>query len=65
VAALAITAACAPVADTTRAATGTASGKVQIDASKLGNVTLFLWDQEVRGGQNAEIEALNKSFHAK
>jgi raffinose/stachyose/melibiose transport system substrate-binding protein len=65
VAALALTAGCAPGANTTRAATGTPPGKVQTDASKLGKVTLTVWDQEVRGGQKTEIEALNKSFHEK
>ena len=65
VAALALTAGCAPSANTTPAATGTAPGKVQTDASKLGKVTLTVWDQEVRGGQKTEIEALNKSFHEK
>jgi len=65
VAALALTAGCAPSANTTPAATGRAPGKVQTDASKLGKVTLTVWDQEVRGGQNTEIEALNKSFHEK
>lgn len=63
-AALGLTAGCAPGASTKGAATG-ASGKVTTDASKLGNVTLTVWDQEVRGGQKAEIEALNKSFHQK
>ena len=35
------------------------------DISKLGNVTLSVWDQQVRGGQNAEVEELNKQFMAK
>src|SRR4051794_6112171 len=35
------------------------------DISKLGNVTLKVWDQQVRGGQNAEVEELNKQFMAK
>jgi len=64
-AALALTAACAPGTDTTPAETTTSSGKVETDASKLGDVTLTVWDQEVRGGQNEEIEALNKAFQEK
>ena len=28
-------------------------------------MTLTVWDQNVRGGQNAEIEELNKQFQAK
>jgi raffinose/stachyose/melibiose transport system substrate-binding protein len=35
------------------------------DISKVGNVTLTVWDQMVRGGQNAEVEELNKQFMAK
>lgn len=35
------------------------------DPSKAGKVTLRVWDQEVRGGQNAEITALNKQFMKK
>jgi raffinose/stachyose/melibiose transport system substrate-binding protein len=33
--------------------------------AKAGNVTLTVWDEEVRGGQNAEITRLNKEFQAK
>src|SRR4051794_8999977 len=35
------------------------------DISKVGNVTLKVWDQQVRGGQNEEVEELNKQFMAK
>jgi len=35
------------------------------DISKVGDVTLTVWDQNVRGGQNKEIEELNKQFMAK
>lgn len=35
------------------------------DPSKAGNVTLTVWDQEVRGGTNAELEQLNKEFEEK
>ncbi len=37
----------------------------KIDVSKAGNVTLTVWDQEVRGGQARQIKQLNKSFQAK
>jgi raffinose/stachyose/melibiose transport system substrate-binding protein len=30
-----------------------------------GDVTLVVWDQEVRGGQDAEVTQLNREFHAK
>src|SRR4051794_7948332 len=48
---------------TTPVATSAESTKP--DISKLGNVTLKVWDQQVRGGQNAEVEELNKQFMAK
>lgn len=35
------------------------------DPAKAGPVTLTVWDQEVRGGQAAEIKRLNKAFQAK
>ncbi len=50
--------------DDTRSADGRGHG-ASPDIAKAGNVTLPVWDQEVRGGQNAEINALNKAFQAK
>jgi raffinose/stachyose/melibiose transport system substrate-binding protein len=35
------------------------------DISKAGDVTLTVWDQEVRGGQAKQIKELNKQFQAK
>jgi raffinose/stachyose/melibiose transport system substrate-binding protein len=35
------------------------------DVSKAGDVTLTVWDQEVRGGQAAQIKRLNKEFQDK
>jgi raffinose/stachyose/melibiose transport system substrate-binding protein len=35
---------------------------VQTDASQLGKVTLTVWDQEVRGGQNQAMKELNAAF---
>ena len=43
--------------DTSAAATGDVT-----DPAELGEVTLTVWDQEVRGGQNEQIEALNAAF---
>lgn len=37
----------------------------KIDVAKAGAVTLTVWDQEVRGGQNAAITRLNSEFMAK
>jgi raffinose/stachyose/melibiose transport system substrate-binding protein len=34
----------------------------KIDVAKAGNVTLTVWDQEVRGGQARQIKQLNKAF---
>lgn len=38
---------------------------VSKDVAKAGKVTLREWDQEVRGGQNAEMTRLNKEFMKK
>jgi len=38
---------------------------ISTDPAGAGKVTLRVWDQEVRGGQNAEITALNKQFMQK
>jgi raffinose/stachyose/melibiose transport system substrate-binding protein len=35
---------------------------VQTDIASLGPVTLTVWDQEVRGGQNEQMERLNAAF---
>jgi raffinose/stachyose/melibiose transport system substrate-binding protein len=35
---------------------------VQTDIAALGPVTLTVWDQEVRGGQNEQVERLNAAF---
>ena len=40
------------------------SAKV-VDVSKAGDVTLTVWDQEVRGGQAKQIKQLNEAFQAK
>jgi raffinose/stachyose/melibiose transport system substrate-binding protein len=37
----------------------------KIDVAKAGDVTLTIWDQEVRGGQAAQIKELNQAFLAK
>ncbi|GAA2734677.1 extracellular solute-binding protein [Pedococcus aerophilus] len=57
-------AACTPGSNADTSGT-TPTGQVSTDASKLGDVTLTIWDQEVRGGQAAQIEELNKEFQAK
>jgi raffinose/stachyose/melibiose transport system substrate-binding protein len=47
------------------AATPAATVAAKPDISKAGDVTLTVWDQMVRGGQNKEVEELNKQFMAK
>src|SRR3954453_13064966 len=37
----------------------------KIDVAKAGDVTLTVWDQEVRGGQKKQIKQLNAAFQAK
>ena len=39
-----------------------ATGDVQTDPAELGEVTLTVWDQEVRGGQNEQIEAAERGL---
>ena len=58
---LAATVACAP-GEEGGAGTETKADKVTKDISGVGDVTLTVWDQEVRGGQAAQIQALNKAF---
>ena len=36
----------------------------KVDVAKAGDVTLTIWDQEVRGGQAAQIKRLNAAFLA-
>jgi raffinose/stachyose/melibiose transport system substrate-binding protein len=40
------------------------AGAARIDVAKAGDVTLTVWDQEVRGGQARQIKRLNESFQA-
>ncbi|MCE1179790.1 MAG: extracellular solute-binding protein [Micrococcales bacterium] len=62
-------AACAPGsgggADSSSSPASGASTSVATDAAKLGQVELVVWDQEVRGGQAAQITRLNDAFHKK
>ena len=63
---LALAAGCAPGAGTVQSsAPSTPRTSVNTDPASMGEITLTIWDQEVRGGQNDEIEALNKQFQEK
>lgn len=41
------------------------TGEISTDISGVGDVTLTVWDQEVRGGQNEQMEQLNAAFMKK
>ncbi len=61
VAAMSAAAACAP-GEEGGSGTETGADEVQTDISEVGDVTLTVWDQEVRGGQAKQIQALNDAF---
>lgn len=57
---------CAPGSGKSNTASTPNPGQqVKTDAAGLGNVELLVWDQEVRGGQAAQMTQLNKEFQAK
>lgn len=58
-------AACTPGSNTADQSEQDNDRTVQTDASKLGDVTLTVWDQEVRGGQNEQMTQLNDEFQKK
>jgi raffinose/stachyose/melibiose transport system substrate-binding protein len=62
---LTVSACSAPGSDSSTPPKAKAPSSISTDPAKAGTVTLSVWDQEVRGGQNAEITQLNKQFHAK
>src|SRR3954469_15286273 len=51
--------------DTAKNAQKAKENSKKIDVSKAGDVTLTVWDQEVRGGQKKQIQQLNAAFQAK
>ncbi|GAB3811342.1 extracellular solute-binding protein [Kribbella italica] len=63
-AALLLATACAPGSETPEGG-ASAPSSVKTDAASLGDVSLTVWDQEVRGGQAAQMAELNKQFQAK
>jgi len=63
---IAAVAACAPGSSNTASTSPpTSASAVQTDAATMGAVTLLVWDQEVRGGQAAQMAQLIKDFEAK
>ncbi|GAA0357385.1 extracellular solute-binding protein [Actinoallomurus spadix] len=63
-AALVAVSACAPGSGGDKPKTP-APGAASTDVAKAGPVTLTVWDQEVLGGQNEQMQRLNAAFHAK
>jgi raffinose/stachyose/melibiose transport system substrate-binding protein len=61
---LAAVSACAPGSGNTRPTQKPLSA-VSTDIAKAGPVTLTVWDQEVLGGQNEQMQNLNTAFHAR
>lgn len=55
-------AACAPGTVVDPSPSPTPADPVNRDIAELGDVTLTVWDQEIRGGQNDQIEQLNALF---
>ncbi|GAB2811311.1 extracellular solute-binding protein [Actinoallomurus bryophytorum] len=62
-AALVAVSACAPGSGNARP-TQKPPSAVSTDIAKAGPVTLTVWDQEVLGGQNEQMQKLNAAFHA-
>ena len=50
--------------DNTEQAEESKQNSAKVDVAKAGDVTLTIWDQEVRGGQAAQIKRLNAAFLA-
>ncbi|HYH30652.1 MAG TPA: extracellular solute-binding protein [Pseudonocardia sp.] len=60
-----LVAACTPGSENAGGAPPPTEREVQTDIAALGPVTLTVWDQEVRGGQNEQMERLNTAFEQK
>jgi raffinose/stachyose/melibiose transport system substrate-binding protein len=63
-AALVAMSACTPGSNTSKPAQKPTNA-INTDIAKAGPVTLTVWDQEVLGGQNEQMQKLNAAFHAK
>jgi raffinose/stachyose/melibiose transport system substrate-binding protein len=51
--------------DNAKKAEESKKSSAKVDVAKAGDVTLTIWDQEVRGGQAAQIKRLNEAFLSK
>lgn len=57
-----LVAACAPGTGTTEQPTSEEPQEISTDVAALGDITLTVWDQEVRGGQDEQMTQLNEAF---
>jgi raffinose/stachyose/melibiose transport system substrate-binding protein len=57
-----LVAACTPGSQNAGQAPPAGDRAVRTDIAALGPITLTVWDQEVRGGQNEQMERLNAAF---
>lgn len=58
--------ACTPGSNLESGGESSGSGQaVTTDIASLGDITLTVWDQEVRGGQNEQMKQLNAAFEEK
>lgn len=64
-AALLCAAACTPGAGSGDRPEDRSGADVNTDVAAMGDVTLTVWDQEVRGGQDKQISTLNEQFQSK
>src|SRR5690606_27257325 len=62
--AMTVAGACAPGSDG-GSGTETSKENVNTDISEVGDVTLTVWDQEVRGAQSKAMDELNAAFEKK
>jgi raffinose/stachyose/melibiose transport system substrate-binding protein len=51
-------------ADNEKKAEQSKKNSAKVDVAKAGDVTLTIWDQEVRGGQKKQIQRLNEAFRS-
>lgn len=67
VTAISLTAACAPGSNQSKQtkAENKEAADVETDPAKMGEITLNVWDQEVRGAQDASLKELVKQFEDK
>jgi ABC-type glycerol-3-phosphate transport system substrate-binding protein len=57
--------ACTPGSEAPSPSAPQAGAAIEMDVSAMGEQTLTVWDQEVRGGQNEQMTKLNAAFEDK